>query len=217
MISRIGHIKSFRERALSNVVMILEHPFLIIEQIVACRGTELVFTYSRYQVAQPGLQAAAPRSPIVRVPGRDLTAAWLADRFAELGAAEEMAWHSRVECRGITYHIPMIDFVNRPTRSVLCELGRALVTEVGLDGHFVFFDTGQSFHGYLPDLISEDTWLRYLGRLLLLNEHDGPPVIDTRWVGHALMRGFAALRWSHNTNRYLAPPRLVSACEPSGL
>jgi hypothetical protein len=190
--------------------MIQLHPLVVVDKLVACRGPELIFAYSRYEVAQPGLQAAAPRSPALRVPASDVKPLWLFDRLAELGPTEEMAWHSSVECQGIGFHIPMIDFIDRPTPSVVRELDRILGSEMGLTGHFVFFETGRSIHGYFPDLIPEHQWPKYLGRLLLLNEHDRAPLIDTRWVGHALTRGFAALRWSHNTSRYLAMPRLVT-------
>jgi hypothetical protein len=191
---------------LSNALIIQGHPCLLVEEIVARYGVDLVFTYSRYEVAPPGLQAVAPRSAVFRVPACDVTSDWIADRLAELGPNEEMAWHSLVESRGIGSHIPMIDFIGRPPDLVLCELDRTLTGDMGLGGHLVVFDTGRSFHGYFPDLIPEDGWPKYIGHLLLLNGHDGPPVIDTRWVGHALVRGFTALRWSHNTNRYRAIP-----------
>jgi hypothetical protein len=189
--------------------MVERHPRIIAEQIAACRGAELIFTYSRYTVAQPGLQATAPRSDVLRAPACDVTPDWLVDRFAELGPTEELAWHSRVEYKGVGFHIPMIDFVSRPAHSALQTVGSVLAAEMGLSGNFVFFDTGRSFHGYFPDLIAEHSWLKYLGLLLILNEPDRLPVIDTRWVGHALVRGFAALRWSHNTNRYRAMPQLM--------
>jgi len=198
---------------LSNALIVQGHPCLLVEQIVARRGADLIFTYSRYEVAPPGLQAAAPRSNMLQVPACDVTPDWLADRFAELGPNEEMAWHSWVECKGVGFHIPMIDFFSRPTHSVLCEVSRMLTAEMGLSRHFDFFETGRSFHGYFSDLIPERAWPKYLGHLLSLNEHDRPPVIDTRWVGHALVRGFTALRWSHNTNRYRAMPRLVSVLD----
>ena len=209
MISHTIRTKSFQELGLSKLLMVEWHPRLLVEQIAACREGELIFTYSRYEVAQPGLQATAPRSDVLRVPACDVTPDWLVDRFAELGPTEEMAWHSRVEYGGVGFHIPMIDFVSRPAHSALHKLGTVLAAEMSLSGHFVFFDTGRSFHGYFPDLIAEHAWPKYLGRLLILNEPDSLPVIDTRWVGHALVRGFAALRWSHNTDRYQAMPRLV--------
>lgn len=199
---------------MNKPVVVQWHPLLLVEAIAARTGVDLIFTYSRYEVAEPGRQARAPRSSVLRVPAHDVTLAWLANRLAELGPTEEMAWHSWVECKGLGFHIPMIDFVNRPPHSALRDLDRTLTAEMFLDGHFVFFETGRSLHGYFPGLIPQHAWARYLGQLLVLNEHDSPPIIDTRWVGHALVRGFAALRWSHNTDRYLAMPRLAEVLDP---
>jgi hypothetical protein len=210
MILHIGVTKSFQEPSLSNTRIVPGHPCLVVAEIAAQHGGDLIFTYSRYEVAPPRLQAAAPRSDVIRVAACDISPDWLADRFAELRPNEEMAWHSWVERRGVGFHIPMIDFISRPTHSVLHELVRTLTKDMCLSGHFDFFETGRSFHGYFSDLIPERTWPMYLGRLLVLDKHDSRTVIDTRWVGHALARGFAALRWSHNTNRYRAMPHLVS-------
>jgi hypothetical protein len=103
----------------------------------------------------------------------------------------------------------MIDFVDHP-RLAAFHKANMIASQIGLEGDFIFFETGRSFHGYFPGLIPEQAWLGYLGRLLLVNSLEGPQVIDSRWVGHALIRGFTALRWSHNTNRYLAIPHLVT-------
>jgi hypothetical protein len=197
---------------LSNVLIVAEHPLLVVEDIIARRGDGLIFTYSRYQVAQPGVQAMAPRSAVLRVRASDITPDWVIERFGELRANEELAWQSWVECEGQGFHIPMIDLINSPLGSKLRELDWKLVTEMSLQGGFVFFETGQSFHAYFPDLIPEHAWANYLGQLLVLNEHDCPHVIDTRWVGHSLARGFSALRWSNHTTRYRGMPRLVRAC-----
>lgn len=210
MISRTARTRLFRELALSRKLIAEWHPRQLVEELVTRRGRDLVFTYSRYEVAEPGLQATAPRSDVLRVPASDVTSSWLADRFAALGPNEEMAWHSWVECKGVGFHIPMIDFIGHPDPSELSQLSKVLAARMGLKGHFVFFETGRSFHGYFPDLIAEGALPKYLGQLLLLNKHDRPELIDTRWVGHALVRGFTALRWSHNTNRYRGMPRLAS-------
>jgi hypothetical protein len=194
---------------LSKTLTLQGHPCLVMEEIAGRHGRDLIFTYSRYRVAPPGQQAKAPRSTVLRVAAHDVTPDWLADRFEELGPHEELAWHSWVQWKGVAFHIPMIDFVNHPSYSSLCEISRMLTAEMDLRGDFAFFETGSSFHGYFPDLITEQAWPRYLGQLLLLNEHERQPVIDTRWVGHALVRGFSALRWSHNTRRYQAMPRLL--------
>ena len=96
-------------------------------------------------MAQPGIPAAAPRSDVLRVPARDLTPDWLVDRLAELGPTEELAWHSRVEYKGVGFHIPMIDFVSRPAHSALHRLGSMLATEMDLSGHFVSSTQGGLF------------------------------------------------------------------------
>lgn len=194
---------------MNNALIIQQHPGLVVEEIAAKHGRDMVFTYSHYEIAPPGLQAIAPRSAVLRVSGTEVTPDWIADRLSELGPNEEMAWHSWVERAGFGFHIPMIDFVGRPAHSVLCEASRSLAAEMGIEAHLIVFDTERSFHGYFPDLIPERAWPKYLGELLLLNEDNRTPIIDTRWVGHGLMRGFTALRWSKNTNRYLAIPRLV--------
>jgi hypothetical protein len=209
MTSPIGRTKSFQELSLSNTLIIQEHPGLVVEEIAARHGPNLIFTYSRYEVAPPGLQAVAPRSAVLRVSGKEISPDWIAHRLSELGPNEEMAWHSWVDCGGVGFHIPMIDFVGRPSRSVLGEVSRGLAAEMGIPADLFIFDTERSFHGYFSDLISEPDWRKYLGELLLLNEENRPPVIDARWVGHALMRGFTALRWSNNTKRYPAMPRLL--------
>lgn len=195
---------------MSDALTVLGHPCLVLEEITARYTTDLVFTYSHYRVASPGLQAEAPRSVAFRVSARDVTPEWLAQQFGELSPDQELAWHSRVEYKGSVFHIPMIDFIGRPAHRLVFQLNRMLTGEIGLSGHLVLFDTGRSFHGYFPGLIPEHAWPQYLGQLLLFNEEDHPALIDTRWIGHALIRGFAALRWSHNTNRYRAIPRLVS-------
>jgi hypothetical protein len=210
MISRIERIKFFREFGLTSALRAQSHPCLLVKRIADRRGGDLVFTYSRYQIAAPGLQESAPRSEVLRVSAHDVTEDWLNDRFAELSPNEEMAWHSWVECKGTGFHIPMIDFVERPSDSILYDIDRTLVTKMGLRGKFLFFETGRSLHAYFPDLISEPDWRKYLGRLLVLNRHECQSVIDTRWVGYALTRGFTALRWSHGTNRYGAIPFLMS-------
>lgn len=179
------------------------------EQIASDYGRETVFTYCRYEVAPPGHQAGARRSSPFRVYAWELTPDWLSDRLKDLGPTEEMAWHSYVECNGAVFHLPMIDFVDRPAASYLRNISRMFASEMKFHGEFTFFETGRSLHGYSPNLIPQSAWPEYLGRLLLINQLDAPAIIDTRWVGHALRRGFSALRWSCNTNRYLAMPRLL--------
>lgn len=183
--------------------------------IVANHGSEVTFTYSRYQIAPSGLQRSAPRSPCLEVNGADVTPSWLEGCFAQLGPKEEMAWHSWVSWRNDAYHIPMIDFVGQPTASVFAEIDRTLTAFLKVKGRFFFFRTGRSFHAYFPNLISEDTWHGYLQQLVNFDRQYRKPVIDKRWVDHAAWRGFCALRWSHDTDRYQAMPTLIAVPERS--
>ena len=91
MTSPIGRTKSFQELSLSNTLIIQEHPGLVVEEIAARHGPNLIFTYSRYEVAPPGLQAVAPRSAVLRVFGKEISPDWIAHRLSELGPNEEMA------------------------------------------------------------------------------------------------------------------------------
>jgi hypothetical protein len=198
---------------LSNALTVEGHPCLVLEEIIARYGADLIFTYSRYRVAPSGLQGSAPRTAVLKVAARDLTPEWLGERFAELSPDQEMAWHSWVEHKGVAFHIPMIDFIGRPGQSLVFQLSRTLTGEMDFSSHLTLFDTGRSFHGYFADLIPEHAWLQYLGLLLVFGEQNRAPIIDTRWVGHALVRGFTALRWSRNTNRYRAMPHLMSVVD----
>lgn len=195
---------------MSGLTNLREHPVLVIEEIIDRYGHDLVFTYSRYEVGPPGQQAARRCSdPPLRVRARDVSREWLMDQLAQLGASEELAWHSYVDGLDRPVHIPMLDFVGRHDAAVLRGVGPSVGGQATADRGFFCFDTGRSYHGYGTELIPRDAWYRFLGNLLLLNQHDGAPLIDARWVGHALVRGFTALRWSHNTTRYLSLPRLV--------
>lgn len=206
MILRTGRIRLFRERSLNKVLASQFHPSLIVEKLMASRGLELRLSYSRYEIAQPGMQWAAVRTPAFKVSAVDVTPNWVAAQLKELGPNEEFAFHSSVECCQANFHIPMIDFVSRPSPSSVQELETFVADEMGLNERFLFFETGRSMHGYLPDLIAEHEYPKYLGRLLTITES----TVDVRWVGHALARGFAALRWSRNTDRYLMMPRLIT-------
>jgi len=194
---------------LNRFRFVADHPLAIAREIIAHCGRDLTFTYSRYEIANPGFQAIAPRSDVLRVRATDLTSAWLSERLSDLKPNEELAWHSRVDHGHSAFHIPMIDLVGWHSESDLRGLGQTLAAEMKLQGDFIFFNTGRSFHGYFPDLISEQDWPMYLGKLLLSNQDVSNELVDSRWVGHALTRGFAALRWSNNTVRYLAMPRLL--------
>lgn len=138
------------------------------------------------------------------------------NEFAHLNASlrpgREIAFHSRVFVRSehkksVARHIPLVDF-KTPDREVAERSANALVQEQQATDA-ALFASGRSFHLYIGVLLSRGEWVRFMGRLLLLNPREGPQVIDTRWIGHRLMSGFGALRWSANTPPYKRPPQLL--------
>ena len=81
-------------------------------------------------------------------------------------------------------------------------------------GHVAIFESGDSWHAYgLDRTIPQSDWPAWLGSMLLTTERQGMPIIDVRWVGHALRQGSGYLRWSQHP-RTGAYPQLVGIFGP---
>lgn len=125
----------------------------------------------------------------------------------------ELAIHSNVLMRsGEHRHMVMVD-MSTASKAHLEKL------RVFLGDHFfqriAWFNSGRSFHGYGEDLLTEQQWIKFMGLLLLANKPRFEPTVDPRWIGHRLMAGFAALRWTRNTSHYILPPSRVDNYRPS--
>ena len=137
-----------------------------------------------------------------------MLAAAFTDSLKVLGHGEELAVHSRLTTAdGSKRHMGFADFLGTLSKTQV-EIFTKLAQEFGSDLTAVF-RTGRSFHGYALALLSNDEWVHFLSRLLLLNSPAEPHWIDCRWVGHGLLGGFSSLRISHNTDMYLRPPILA--------
>ncbi|HVT38504.1 MAG TPA: hypothetical protein VHE78_05650 [Gemmatimonadaceae bacterium] len=123
---------------------------------------------------------------------------------------QEIAFDSIVysNARGVQ-HVPLVDFLSSKRRDVE-RASEALVAEYSA-ARAALFASGESYHLYLGILLSTNEWLKFMGRLLLLNLPDSKPVTDARWVGRRLIGGFGALRLSANTHRFahFGAPRMV--------
>ena len=75
-----------------------------------------------------------------------------------------------------------------------------------------FSNSGRSFHAYSLRLISPKEWREFMGRLLLLNLPGRSSFIDSRWVGHRLVAGYASLRWTANSEQYTCQLHKFSIC-----
>lgn len=120
---------------------------------------------------------------------------------------QELALHSTVRMdSGAILHLPMIDMSTGSTAHL--EKVRPILG----DSVFINFDwykSGRSYHGYGRFLMDQRDWSVQMGKLLLVNQAGVPPTVDPRWVGHRLIAGYAALRWTKNTAHYVDLPRRI--------
>jgi len=132
---------------------------------------------------------------------------FIASLMGNTPSNEELAIHSNVTLSdGSIRHIPMVDmFTGSPAH--LDKVRPILGNETFLN--FDWFKSGRSYHGYGAFLMMDTEWYVQMGKLLLVNQVGVPLIVDPRWVGHRLIAGYAALRWTKNTNCYLDLPRRV--------
>jgi hypothetical protein len=181
-----------------------KHPSLIIQEIVDRYGTELEFEFSYYIYVPRTIE---DKRTTFTIPANELTAETIEDLCNSTPAGMELALNSRVVMRDSTVmHIPMIDLATKATGII----GRVLdVLPSNLSDAMIWFESGRSYHGYGTVLISQEDWTRLMGRFLLVNQPQVPPVVDPRWIGHRLISGYASLRWTKNTGHYLQQPELA--------
>jgi hypothetical protein len=179
------------------------HPIEFLKKLRQIYGNNMELNFSRYRyrrrVREDVRESFA--APLKKVNKR-----WLLYQLSSLAAREELALESRVLFNDKVRHIPMVDFYGMghgQLTAILDVLPRYTRREP-----FVYF-TGRSFHAYFPVLVSRRQWVKFMGSALLCNTPEHPRVIDQRWVGHRLIAGYSALRWSWNTERYNGFPRRV--------
>lgn len=134
---------------------------------------------------------------------------WLSSQLKSLPEGWELAFNSIVkDDRGRTYHLGLVDFAENAT---LISVRSAVHNLLGDDAlrSLSVYDSGRSYHGYISQLMIPKEWRSFLGRLLLMNGVSTAPVVDARWVGHRLVGGYCALRWSMNTGWYRSMPKKV--------
>lgn len=170
-------------------------------------GEDLVLRFSQY-LYRPRSLFDERREFSCR--GNDVTAIWLEQKLSELPAGWDLALNSLVERRrGKLFHIPMVDFSCSDFSLIQSTEVKELIGRDIFD-EMIFFDSGRSFHGYSTELIGRKRWIEFMGRLLLLNAPNSKAIVDSRWVGHRLIGGYSALRWSANSPHYIHEPLRVS-------
>jgi hypothetical protein len=183
-----------------------KHPIDFIQTI--CKAQELEFTFSKYLYEADSLvdkrQTFVANSILVNE-------AWLNSIVSTLEPNEELALHSTVRLlpsRKLR-HIPMIDFSidYRQSDKIYWRLIKFIDKEI-LDNMAVY-NSGRSLHAYSTTLITQKKWVKFMGQLLLVNEKGQEQMIDDRWIGHRLIGGFSALRWSNNSGIYISAPQKI--------
>jgi hypothetical protein len=183
-----------------------DHPIQLISEIRE-RWPEASLSFSHYFYR--------PQSPfderrVFEQKAAEVTPDWLHVQLQKLPDGWDIALNSSVkDARGRLHHLPMIDFTKRLLVSDDLILMRSILG-ISLYSRFVFFDSGRSLHAYGVQILSPGQWREFMGRLLLLNLPRAEPLIDNRWVGHRLVSGYSALRWSSNASHYVKQPARVN-------
>ncbi|ACT06008.1 hypothetical protein Dd1591_1136 [Dickeya chrysanthemi Ech1591] len=203
---------------LTNHPFIIRHPILWVTNLIENQiknsivSSSISLTFSKYRYLP---QSFTDERYIFSLPIWQLNEQTLLDMIANLQHGEELALHSQLFDFGSEHHIPLIDFGNVDRGIIDSTPLRDLASHWNLS--FYIFNSGRSFHAYGNRLIKNHEWIKFMGSLLLLNKPSGFKLIDERWVGHRIMAGYSALRWSCNTTHYKKKPTYVGYLNPYGL
>lgn len=107
---------------------------------------------------------------------------------------------NRVIAGGRTMYVPMFDMKGKyyAPEQLKEAFGRKFYDKNYQDISYVF-ETDSSYHVYVPDLLTEQEWRELMLDSLIPVNPTGSLSVDTRWVGHALLQGFTAIRVSNFT------------------
>ncbi len=180
------------------------HPYWHVRSVIESQAvSSLSMSYYSYQP-----QTVAESRTTWSMSAADfLQVARVEKAIAATPDGQELALHSDVHMLGgEERHLVMID-MSTGARAHLEKL------RVFLGDNFfqqvAWFSSGRSFHGYGSELLSKEDWVKFMGVLLLANKPRMEPTVDPRWIGHRLLAGYSALRWTKNTTHYLTPPSRI--------
>jgi len=180
------------------------HPYYFMQDLLA--DERMTFEFSKYIYVPDTLLDSRD---VIRVHGGTANSSWVNKEIDNLETTQELAFHSIVKINKRSFHIPMIDFAIETSldRYFIDRLHQYLPRAVFLN--LALYTSGRSYHAYSTRLLSPLEWIDFMGRLLLINPRNGPNLIDSRWVGHRLVGGYSALRWSNNSGTYAGLPTRI--------
>lgn len=184
-------------------ISIGNHPLGFVYDLADKYGDDLTLTFSKY-FYRPG--SVFDERVTFEVPISEVSPDWVIQQCLSLDMGWDLALNSKVkDQRGRTLHIGMIDFVGSPDKNLIrTRVNELIATKSARD--IDLYNSGRSYHGYILDLMYPSKWREFLGRLLLMNNAKDDALVDTRWIGHRLVGGYTALRWSSNSGHYLQLP-----------
>lgn len=189
-----------------NEIIPSDHPYWHMRSFVKDCLNEIEILYFSYYEYIP--QSLIDNRNIFSIKAEDfLDEKIVTSIFMRVPDGRELAFHSKVADRfGKIRHIPMVD-MSTGSASQLAKLKPLLGEE--LFSIFKWYKSGRSYHGYGKILIISEDWASLMGKFLLANQKGLPPTVDPRWVGHRLIAGYSALRWTKKTPYYISVPKEV--------
>ncbi|KAA6045440.1 hypothetical protein F3I35_12030 [Pantoea sp. Bo_7] len=197
---------------------IQKHPFSLVKHLIGLSikknelPQDISLQLSKYRYTP---QSFIDDRSGLTLPFKQFNEKTLYDIIEDMNGNEELAFHSLVNSFGSSYHFPLIDF-GKVDRGVIDTNPLRELSEHWQMSFFVY-NSGRSFHAYGNRLIKSSDWIAFMGSLLLLNKPSGFKLIDERWIGHRLMAGYGALRWTNNSSHYKKNPTFVGYLSSSGL
>ena len=179
-------------------VKLNRHPIFWVRQVIDTYSTSLIrLNLSRYRYEPQSFKDDRQEFSMSAL---DLNEINLLTELVNLDSDYELAFHSKLYLNSEILHFPMIDFGSKGAEPSASVMLKELCNYWGMG--FNIFSSGRSYHAYGNKLLNHEQWLQFMGSLLLLNKPSGYKLIDERWVGHRIMGGYSALRWSKNTSHY---------------
>lgn len=106
----------------------------------------------------------------------------------------KFGFNSKVKMNNGSFrHIPQIDFECPVSNKNLNKIKTKLSEIIKVFPGYIIY-SGASYHYIGLKLLSEREWQKFIGLCLLCKEPEKHSVVDIRWCGHQLVRGYSNLR-----------------------
>ncbi|WP_419964619.1 hypothetical protein [Roseateles rivi] len=196
-----------------NIGPIKTHPYWHVRDLINSWRDRISHLYLSYYEYIPQ-SVEDPRTELTITTSQFIDPVEIQNIIDATPEGHELAFHSRVHTTsGQFMHIPLIDM----STGSAAQLEKLRPFLGDLFNEFHWYTSGRSFHGYSATVVNFERWASIMGFLLLANQKGLPPTVDPRWIGHRLIAGYSALRWTKNTKHYLEVPQSLSQARRLGV